>query len=78
MTDPPSGPVRSGPMRVAIVGGGITGLAAAHHLVELSAAGGVAIDLILLEAGDRLGGTIATEQAGGYLIEGGPDSFLTE
>jgi oxygen-dependent protoporphyrinogen oxidase len=63
---------------VAIVGGGITGLAAAHRLVELSASRGVAIDLTLLEAGDRLGGTITTERVEGYLIEGGPDSFLTE
>ena len=78
MTEPATVLARCGPRRVAIVGGGITGLAAAHRLVELSASGGVSVDLILLEAGDRLGGTIATEQTGGYLIEGGPDSFLTE
>ncbi len=77
MTEPAAAPARLGSMRVAIVGGGITGLAAAHRLVELSAGGG-AFDLILLEAGHRLGGTITTEQTGGYLIEGGPDSFLTE
>ena len=64
--------------RFVVVGGGISGLAAAHRLLEVSAAKRSPIDLILVEARDRLGGTIATEQADGYLIEGGPDSFLTE
>jgi protoporphyrinogen/coproporphyrinogen III oxidase len=76
--DPQAASLRRGALRVVVVGGGITGLAAAHRLVEMSAARGVAVDLALLEARDRLGGTIATERAGGYLIEGGPDSFLTE
>src|SRR5262249_31431770 len=73
MTEPATVLARCGPgpRRVAIVGGGITGLAAAHRLVELSASADVSLDLILLEASDRLGGTITTEQTGGYLIEGG-------
>ena len=66
------------PPRFVIVGGGITGLAAAHRLTELSAERGQAIELSLLEARGRLGGTIATERAGGFLIEAGPDSFLSE
>lgn len=69
---------RSEVPRIAVVGGGIAGLAAAHRLVELAAARRAAVELILIEALDRLGGTIATEYADGYLIEGGPDSFLTE
>jgi len=36
------------------------------------------IDLTLLEADDRLGGTIATERTQGFLIEAGPDSFMSE
>jgi oxygen-dependent protoporphyrinogen oxidase len=60
------------------VGGGIAGLASAHRLVELTSAGRVQVEVILLEARDRLGGTIATERVDGYLIEGGPDSFLAE
>ncbi len=64
--------------RVVIVGGGIAGLAAAHRLVEISASRRKVIDLVLVEARDRLGGTIATEHVDGYLVEGGPDSFLTE
>ncbi len=66
------------PVRVAVVGGGIAGLAAAHRLTELSRARGIALEITLLEARDRLGGTIATERAGGFLIEAGPDSFLSE
>jgi oxygen-dependent protoporphyrinogen oxidase len=36
------------------------------------------VDLVLVEARDRLGGIIATERIDGYLVEAGPDSFLTE
>ena len=71
-------PEQGRPLRVVVVGGGITGLAAAHRLLELSRDRGVAIDLALCEGRPRLGGTVATEQIDGYLIEAGPDSFLTE
>jgi oxygen-dependent protoporphyrinogen oxidase len=64
--------------RVVVVGGGIAGLAASQRLVELSRERGGPLELTLLEARDRLGGTIATERAGGFLIEAGPDSFLSE
>ncbi len=72
------GPVSGTQVSVAVVGGGITGLAAASRLTELSGQRGIALKLTLLEARDRLGGTIATERAGGFLIEAGPDSFLSE
>jgi protoporphyrinogen/coproporphyrinogen III oxidase len=65
-------------LKLAVVGGGVTGLAAAHRAVELSRERAVELDLTLLEARDRLGGTIATERAGGFLVEAGPDSFLSE
>ena len=65
-------------MKLVVVGGGITGLAAAHRAVELAAERGLSLDLTLLEAGDRLGGTIATERRDGFLVECGPDSFLSE
>lgn len=64
--------------RVAVIGGGISGLAAAHRLVELSRSTGRAIDVHLLEGSRRLGGVIATERSGEFLIESGPDSFLSE
>jgi oxygen-dependent protoporphyrinogen oxidase len=61
--------------RLVVIGGGITGLAAAHRVLEKAAD---ACDVVLLEAGDRVGGVIATERRGDLLLEGGPDSFITE
>ncbi len=66
------------PVRIAVLGGGITGLAAAHRMLELSAQHRVPVALALCEAGPRLGGIVATEHRDGYLIEAGPDAFLTE
>ena len=65
-------------MKLAIVGAGITGLAAAHRAVEWSREHGRPVDLVLFEATDRLGGTIQTERHDGFLVECGPDSFLSE
>jgi oxygen-dependent protoporphyrinogen oxidase len=58
--------------RVAIVGGGIAGIAAALRAVERGAA------VRLLEAGPRLGGAIGTVRQDGFAIETGADSFITE
>ena len=58
---------------VVIVGGGIAGLAAAYRLSQT--APGLSVTLVEGEA--RLGGKIVTERAGGFVIEGGPDSFLS-
>jgi oxygen-dependent protoporphyrinogen oxidase len=65
-------------VRLAIVGGGVTGLAAAHRAVELARERGSPVEIALFEAGDRVGGTIQTERHEGFLLEGGPDSFLSE
>ncbi|MBI4514445.1 MAG: protoporphyrinogen oxidase [Deltaproteobacteria bacterium] len=64
--------------RVAVVGAGIAGLAAAHRVVELSRERGWALDLTVYEAGARAGGSIATERSDGFVIESGPDSFISE
>ncbi len=64
--------------RLVVIGGGITGLAAAHRVCELSWELGEPVDLTLLEARPRLGGTIRTERVDGFLVEAGPDSFLSE
>jgi oxygen-dependent protoporphyrinogen oxidase len=64
--------------RVAIVGGGISGLAAAHRLQELAQEQRRPLAVHLLEAGDRLGGVVATERRDGFLLEAGPDSFITD
>jgi oxygen-dependent protoporphyrinogen oxidase len=72
------GPV-AGPSRHVVVGAGISGLACARRLVELGrAAGGPPPEILLLEAGPRPGGVISTEERDGFLIEGGPDCFITD
>jgi len=59
--------------RILIVGGGIAGLAAAYRLArEMRAA-----TVTLIESEPRLGGKILTERVGGFILEGGPDSFLS-
>jgi len=60
--------------RIVVIGGGITGLAAAHRIHEINPS----IRVTLLEASDRLGGTIQTEHRDGFLLERGPDSFISE
>lgn len=62
--------------RVAIVGGGISGLSTAFYLERLRRAG-AQLEYRLLESGSRLGGVIRTEHFDDCLIEAGPDSFLT-
>lgn len=64
--------------RIIVVGGGISGLAAAHRLTELSREENFGLEILLLEASRRLGGSIATERVGDFLVEAGPDSFITE
>ncbi|EMI52366.1 protoporphyrinogen oxidase, partial [Rhodopirellula sallentina] len=59
--------------RVAIIGGGISGLAAAHQLVQSDPS----LDVHLYEAGPRLGGVIQTVRKDGFLIEGAADNFIT-
>jgi oxygen-dependent protoporphyrinogen oxidase len=64
--------------RVAVVGGGIAGLAATHRLIELNQEKSLDIEVVLLEASARLGGAMASERVGDFLVEAGPDSFITE
>lgn len=68
MTNPPTTT-----RRIAVIGGGISGLAAAHRLHELNAAA----EVRLFEASDRLGGILQTDRRDGFLIERSADMFTT-
>ena len=63
--------------RIAIIGGGISGLSAAFALEE-ERVRGAEIEYVIFESGTRFGGVIHTERVDGCLLEAGPDSFLTE
>ena len=64
------------PLRIAIIGGGISGMAAALRLSELVAES-KNVTIQLFEAAPRLGGLVGSERIGDYLIERGADSFIT-
>jgi len=63
--------------RIAIIGGGISGLSAAFALEEHRRSGGD-VDYVLYESSPRLGGVLRTEYLDGCVVEAGPDSFITE
>jgi oxygen-dependent protoporphyrinogen oxidase len=63
--------------RIAIIGGGISGLSAAFALEEKRRAG-VPLEYVLFERNPRLGGVLVTDRVDGCLVEAGPDSFITE
>lgn len=63
--------------RIAIIGGGISGLSAAVTL-ERARRAGASLQYGIYEATARLGGVLLTEHVDGCVVEGGPDSFLTE
>ena len=63
--------------RIAVLGGGIAGLTAAYVLARARLSG-APINEFLIEATPRLGGVIQTETVDGFVVEAGPDSFLTE
>ena len=63
--------------RIAIIGGGISGLSAAFTLEEKRQAG-TPIEYVLFEAAPRLGGVLVTDCVDGCLVEAGPDSFISE
>jgi len=63
---------------IVVIGGGITGLAAAHRLLERNTNPRAQVQVTLLEASPRVGGVIQTRQRDGFLLELGPDSFISE
>ncbi|MCZ6768961.1 MAG: FAD-dependent oxidoreductase [Acidobacteria bacterium] len=65
----------SPPTRIAIVGGGISGLSTAYFLSQRLTQSQA--EIILLETSSRWGGTIISERIGEFVLEGGPDSFVS-
>ena len=68
---------------VIIIGGGIAGLSTAWYLQGQSKERGLDVRYTVLEQDDRWGGKILTQRVNGYgdtpfVVEGGPDSFLTQ
>jgi oxygen-dependent protoporphyrinogen oxidase len=59
-------------MKVAVIGGGIAGVAAAYELARAGA------EFTLYEASHRLGGIVETVRRDGFVVECGPDSWVTE
>lgn len=60
--------------RIAVIGGGISGLAAAHRLLELEPS----VQVTLFEASERVGGVVRTDRCGPFLVENGADMFTTK
>jgi len=63
--------------RIAIVGGGVAGVAAAYELARM-ARDGAEVQVVLFEAATRLGGIVETVREGGFVMECGPDAWVTE
>src|ERR1700733_14013567 len=63
--------------RVAIIGGGIAGVAAAYELARM-ARDGAAVQVVLFESATRLGGIVETVHEGEFVMECGPDAWVTE
>jgi oxygen-dependent protoporphyrinogen oxidase len=63
--------------RIAIIGGGISGLSAAYSL-EKQRRAGAELEYSLYESASRPGGVLVTDNVDGCIVEAGPDSFLTE
>lgn len=61
---------------IVVVGGGIAGLAAAYRLQTLAREAALPFRITLFERDTQLGGKIRTERHDGFIVEGGPDTFL--
>lgn len=64
--------------RLVVVGGGPSGLAAAWKASVEADCAGASLEIVVLEADDQVGGKARTQQAGGFLIETGPQGFLDD
>lgn len=58
-------------MKIGVIGGGISGLAAAYRLRQAGH------DVMVMEAGDNVGGKVHSEQVDGFVVEHGPNGYLS-
>lgn len=61
-------------IRAAVIGGGVSGLAAARAILKNMPGS----DVKLFEKRDHFGGAVSTKREQGLILEGGPDSIITE
>lgn len=66
------------PYRVIVIGAGVSGLACAKRLLDLAKEKGLALELNVLDGAPKAGGTLSTVEKNGFLMEEGPDCFITE
>ncbi len=66
------------PKKIVVLGGGISGLAFVNRLRELKSSDGPPFTVTLIDAAPRIGGIIETHRQEGFLLEGGPESFITD
>ena len=66
----------SAPLRVVVVGAGISGLSVAFEIVQRGERFPWPLDVVCIDKAERAGGHIRSERAGGFLCEWGPTGFL--
>ena len=64
-------------MKVTVVGGGIAGLASTYFVLRHATSANLPVSCTLIESTQRFGGKVRTELTDGFVIEDGPDSFLS-
>jgi protoporphyrinogen/coproporphyrinogen III oxidase len=64
--------------QIVIIGGGISGLSTAFYLQRQAQAAGVPLRYTLIERDTRFGGKLVTDTIGQFVVEGGPDSIITQ
>ncbi|MCL5110034.1 MAG: protoporphyrinogen oxidase [Chloroflexi bacterium] len=64
--------------RVVVIGAGVAGLATTHYLLHGDPSVEHPLDVTLVEASERAGGKVVTRRRDGFVVEGGPDCFLTQ
>ncbi len=67
----------SKPIRIAVIGGGISGLSTAYYLEKIAPADGFGLEITLLEKLPHLGGVVKSERLNGILYEAGPEAWAS-